>query len=85
MANPGQKFQATDVVLDRTLPFRRLVFAGAQNDKWFVHYEEGGYAHGYYVVAFKVDSQGDAHFIWGCSGIDGAKTLAGCGKMDAAT
>ena len=85
MANPGQKFQATDVVLDRTLPFRRLVFAGAQNDKWFVHYEEGGYVHGYYVVAFKVDSQGDAHFIWGCSGIDGAKTLAGCGKMDAAT
>jgi hypothetical protein len=75
MANPGQRFQATDVVLDRTLPFRRLVFAGVQDDRWFVHYEKGGYAHGYYVVAFKVDPHGDAHFVWGCSGVDGGKTL----------
>src|SRR2546423_1262662 len=56
MANPAQKFQVTDFVVDSTLPWRRLVFAGAQNDKWFVHYERGGRAHSYYVVAFKADS-----------------------------
>ena len=28
LANPGQKFQLTDVNPDRTLPRRRLVFAG---------------------------------------------------------
>jgi hypothetical protein len=42
MANPGQKFQVTDFVVDRTLPWRRLAFAGVQDDKWFVHYERGG-------------------------------------------
>jgi hypothetical protein len=74
MANPGQKFQATDVVLDRSLPFRRLVLAGVQKDRWFVHYERGGYAHSYYVVVFGVDSHGTAHFIWGC-GCGVARTL----------
>jgi hypothetical protein len=74
MANPGQKFQATDVVF-RKLPWRRLVFAGVQNDRWFVHYERGGRAHSYYVVALKVDPHGDAHFVWGCSVADSAKTV----------
>jgi hypothetical protein len=74
MANPGQKFQVDDVVVDRTLPWRRLVFAGTQDDKWFVHYERGGFAHSYYVVAFKADPHGDAQFVWGCSVPDGAKT-----------
>lgn len=74
MANPRQRFQASDVVRDRTLPWRRLVFAGVQDDKWFVHYEHGGYAHTYYVVAFKADPHGDAHFVWGCW-VARAKTL----------
>jgi hypothetical protein len=38
MANPGQKFQVTDFVVDGTLPWRRLAFAGVQDDKWFVHF-----------------------------------------------
>lgn len=75
MANPGEEFQADDVVIDRTLPWRRLVFAGAQDEKWFVHYERGGYAHGYYVAAFKVNPHGDANFYWGCSVEGVAKTL----------
>src|SRR5438093_1868429 len=33
MANPGQKYQVTDVVVDRNLPFRRLVFAGVKDDE----------------------------------------------------
>lgn len=74
MANPGQKFQATDVVL-RKLPWRRLVFAGVQDDRWFVHYERGGIAHSYHVIALKVDPHGDAHFVWGCSVADSAKSL----------
>jgi hypothetical protein len=75
MANPGQKFQVTDVVLDRTLPWRRLVFAAVQDDKWFLHYERGGYAHSYFVAAFKTDSHGDALFLWGCGVGKSAKTL----------
>jgi hypothetical protein len=52
LADPGQKYQVTDVVVDRNLPFRRLVFAGVKDDKWFIHYERGGRGHGYYVLVF---------------------------------
>ena len=51
------------------------MLAGAQDDKWFLHYERGGLAHSYYVVAFTADSHGDARFVWGCSIADGAKSL----------
>ncbi len=77
MANPGKEFQATDYVIDRALPWRRLVFAGTQDEKWFVHYEHGGYAHSYYVTAFKVNSDGEANFEWGCSVGGVAKTFRG--------
>lgn len=75
LANPGQKFQVTDAVVDRNLPIRRLVFAGVKADKWFVHYERGGRGHGYYVLVFKVDQHGDTRFVWGGSGPNGAKNL----------
>ena len=74
MANPKQRFQATDVVIDQKLPWRRLVFAGVQDDKWFIHYERDGYAHSYYVAAFKANSHGDALFLWGCGVGKNAKT-----------
>lgn len=81
MANPGQKYQVGDVVVDRNLPFRRLVFAGGSNDKGFIHYERGGRGHGYYLVVFKVDPDGDAHFLWGGSGLNGARNLEQLRKM----
>ena len=84
MANPGKEFQATDYVVDRALPWRRLVFAGTQDEKWFVHYEHGGYAHSYYVAAFKVNSHGEANFEWGCSVGGVAKTLEELRTMVAA-
>jgi hypothetical protein len=57
------------------------VFAGVNGDKWFVHYERGGIGHGYYVLLFTVDSHGDAHFVWGGSGSNGAKNLEQLRKM----
>ncbi len=84
LANPGQKFQVTDVNPNRALPRRRLIFAGVQGDEWFVHYERGGLAHSYYAVAFKVEPHGAAHFFWGCSVADRAKTLEQLRSMVAA-
>jgi hypothetical protein len=84
MADPGQKFQVTDVMLGQALPFRRLVFAGTQDNTWFVHYERGGYAHSYYVNAFKVNPHGDANFIWGCPVAGVAKSLEELRTMVAA-
>ena len=84
MANPGEPFQVTDVVAFQKLPWRRLVFAGVQGDMWFLHYERGGLAHSYYVVAFKVDPHGEPRFVWGCSTTGAAKTLEQLRTMVAA-
>ena len=43
MADPGQEFQSTDVVMNPNLPTRRLV-----------HYEQGGIAHFYRVLLVSV-------------------------------
>src|SRR5262245_1209182 len=45
IAEPGAEFQATDVVLDRKLPSRRLVAAGCSMDHCLVYYERGGLTH----------------------------------------
>ena len=42
LANPGQKYQETDVIIGRKLPRRRLVFAGQCGERYFIHYERGG-------------------------------------------
>jgi uncharacterized protein YceK len=84
LANPGQKYQATDFVVDRGLPRRRLVFAGVRGDEWFVHYELGGIGHSYCVLLFKVDPQNRGKFVWGGVGFHGAKNLDQLRKMVAA-
>jgi hypothetical protein len=81
LSNPGQKYQATDVVVDRDLPRRRLVFAGVRGDDWLVHYELGGIGHSYCVLLFKVDSQNRLQFMWGGAGSHGAKDLDQLRKM----
>ena len=75
MANPGDKYQATDVVVEPALPFRRLVFAGISTDKCFIHYEAGGIGHSYHIAVFGVDSEGKAKFLWGGPGPRAAKDL----------
>ncbi len=81
LANPGQKFQLTDVIVDRSLPRRRLVFAGARGDEWFVHYELGGVGHSYCLLLFKVDPQNGLQFVWGGAGFHAAKNLDQLHKM----
>ncbi|HVP42982.1 MAG TPA: hypothetical protein VMS96_06090 [Terriglobales bacterium] len=73
LANPGEKYQVTDVVDEPGLPFRRLVFAGVRDDEWFIHYEHGGIGRSYEVVVFSIDSEKQLHFIWGGAGASGAK------------
>lgn len=52
IADPGAEFQGTDVVVNPTLPIRRLVTAGCSTDHCLVHYERGGSAHTYHVALF---------------------------------
>ena len=52
MADPGQPFQATDVMVMPRLPARRLLAAGCSPDHCLVYYERGGFAHIHQIVLF---------------------------------
>ena len=52
LADPGQPFQATDVMVTPRLPARRLVNAGCSADHCLVYYERGGFARVHHIVLF---------------------------------
>jgi hypothetical protein len=62
MANPGERFNATDVIRSG-LPMRRLIFAGVSGSYYLVHYEFGGRGH-YYVTALLDQSDQRATALW---------------------
>ncbi len=71
MAKPGEPFNASDVIRsDQHIPGRRLIFAGALDDKYFVYYEQGGFALFHKISFFKVLSTGTVTTLWtgNCSG-----------------
>jgi len=79
LADPGEDFQVGDVVVHPGLPLRRLVLAGRCGDNWFIHYERGGIAHGFYLVVYHSESQRTPKFIWG--GVPKATQIAGIRKV----
>jgi hypothetical protein len=64
MANPGEYFHATDVIVFESLPWRRLIFAGVSRDRCFVHYEQGGRGHSYLLALFNVTSKDEMKPVW---------------------
>jgi hypothetical protein len=64
IANPGQTFEVTDDIQDSSIPRERLIFAGCLNDKCFVHYEQGGYAHSYILAFFSVAWTSGLKILW---------------------
>lgn len=64
IANPGEKFEATDVIWDASLPRRRLLFAGVSERKSFVLYEQGGIGLFYVLALFKLDTRSTTPAIW---------------------
>ena len=70
MANPGNPFEATDVISNPSLPPKRLIFAGVSENRWFVHYEQGGRAHSYVLALFNLAPSGRITSTWRgyCSG-----------------
>jgi hypothetical protein len=58
IAEPGRKWNATDAIIDPTLPGKRLIWAAAGNGYYVVHYERGGIAHTYHILVAKLTSDG---------------------------
>ena len=53
IADPGQKWNATDAITDPTLPGKRLIWAAVGGDYYVVHYERGGIAHTFHILVAK--------------------------------
>jgi hypothetical protein len=60
MAEPGARFQQTDLVQTPRLPWRRLVAAGCAEDHCLVSYEKGGYVRVFYALVFRMGKDGAA-------------------------
>ena len=54
IAEPDQKWNATDAIIDPSLPGKRLIWATAGGDYYVVHYERGGIAHTFHVLIAKL-------------------------------
>jgi len=50
LAEPEQKWEATDVITDSSLPRRRLIWAATDGEYYVVHYEGGGRGHSFHVL-----------------------------------
>jgi len=50
LAEPGQKWEVTDVIVDHSLARSRLIWAATDGDYYVVHFERGGYAHTFQVL-----------------------------------
>jgi hypothetical protein len=74
IAEPGAEFQTTDVIVNPTLPIRRLVAAGCSTDHCLVYYERGGVAHTWRVALFHW-TPAATRFEWGASAPGGLATI----------
>ena len=74
MADPGQPFQATDVIVMPRRPARRLTAAGCSADHCLVYYERGGFAHVHQIVLFS-RTESSARFVDGGGAAGGLSTL----------
>ena len=59
LAGPGQKWEATDVIADPSLPRKRLIWAVAYGEDYVVHYERGGRSHSFHIL-FATLAKGDS-------------------------
>ncbi len=75
IAEPGARFQATDVLVTPPLPIRRLVLAGCSRDfHCLVYYERGGIAHTWQVMLFQWTPEA-TRFEWGGAAPAGLATI----------
>jgi hypothetical protein len=69
IADPGQRWNATDVIVDTSLPGKRLIWGAIGGEYYVVHYERGGIAHTYHVLVAKLPKGGATpKVIWSAVG-----------------
>jgi len=64
MAAPGEPFTSGDLVVDKSLPSRRLIAAAVGKTYAVVHYEQGGFARTRRVVVVERAPSGPSEVVW---------------------
>ena len=54
LAEPGEKWNATDAITDPTLPGKRLIWAAIGGEYYVVHYERGEIDHCFHIFVAKL-------------------------------
>jgi hypothetical protein len=75
LAEPGHKYQETDVIEEPGLLTRRMEFAGHCKQRWFIYYAHGGIGLSYAVIVLDIRPDNTAHFLWGGSGFRSVANL----------
>jgi hypothetical protein len=69
LADPGQKWNATDAIIDPRLPGKRLIWAAVGGDYYVVQYERGGIAHTFHVLVAKLaKNEAKPKVVWSAVG-----------------
>lgn len=69
LAEPGQKWNATDVISDPTLPGKRLIWGAIGGEYYVVHYERGGIAHTFHILVAKLTkNEAKPRILWSAVG-----------------
>jgi hypothetical protein len=63
MADIGQRWEATDVITNDTLPRKRLIWAAVYQDYYLVRYEKGGRGHRLHVLLAQARAGGEADLL----------------------
>ena len=65
LAEPGQKWETTDVITNASLPRKRLIWGAVSGEYYVVHYERGGRAHSFHVlVATLTTADTNPRVVW---------------------
>jgi hypothetical protein len=69
LAEPGQKWNATCVITDPTLPGKRLIWAAVGSEYYVVHYERGGIVHTFHILIAKLGkNEAKPTLVWLAAG-----------------
>jgi hypothetical protein len=63
LAEPGAKYQETDLISESGLPSRRLIFAAFGKGVYVLNYERGGRGHSQHVAVFEL-VPGRVSLVW---------------------
>lgn len=65
LANPGEKFQVTDTVMEPGLAARRLIWCARISGYYILHHELGGIGHSYHILIVTDPALGQsAKLVW---------------------